>query len=95
MLAQNLQGNHDALAAFINPFNLALRQAAEAGAYNLATPEGLAAINGEVTRQAALLSYLQDFRLMMWVTLAAFPLILLLRVSKNAPPAGGMAAAVD
>ena len=42
-------------------------------------PQGLAAINAEVTRQAASLAYLQDFRLMMWITLAAIPLIVLPR----------------
>ena len=41
--------------------------------------EGLAMINGEVTRQASLLAYLQDFRLMMWVSLCAVPLVVLLR----------------
>ena len=29
-------------------------------------------------RQAAMLAYLQDFRMMMWITLAAAPLVLLL-----------------
>ncbi len=78
-LAQRTQANHAAFADYINPFNLALKQAVEAGAYNLTTPQGLAAINGEVTRQAATLAYLQDFRLMMWITLSAVPLIFLLR----------------
>ncbi|MBX7187269.1 MAG: DHA2 family efflux MFS transporter permease subunit [Vicinamibacteria bacterium] len=77
-LAQRTQANHAAFAESINPFNLALRRAVESGAVNLATPEGLSAINGEVTRQAATLAYLQDFRLMMFVTLSALPLILLL-----------------
>ena len=81
--AQRLQANHAAFADYINPFSLPLRQAIEAGAYSLSTPQGLAAINAEVTRQAAMLAYLQDFRLMMWVTLAAVPLVFLLR-----PPAG-------
>lgn len=40
---------------------------------------GLAALNGEVTRQAATIAYLDDFRLMMAVTLLAIPLIFLLR----------------
>jgi DHA2 family multidrug resistance protein len=39
----------------------------------------LARINGEVTRQAAMIGYLDDFRLMMYVCLAAMPIILLLR----------------
>ncbi len=85
-LAQRTQANHEAFAASINPFNLALRRAAEASVYNLTTPEGLSAINGEVTRQAVTLAYLQDFRLMMFVTLSALPLILLLR--KPARPTG-------
>ncbi|MDO8773999.1 MAG: DHA2 family efflux MFS transporter permease subunit [Burkholderiaceae bacterium] len=78
-LAQRTQANHAAFADYINPFNQALQQAIEAGAYSLTTPEGLAAINAEVSRQAATLAYLQDFRLMMWVTLAAIPLLFLLR----------------
>jgi DHA2 family multidrug resistance protein len=78
-LARNLQANHAALVNYINPFNLPLRQAAESGAYDLNSVQGLAAIDAEVTRQAATLAYLQDFRLMMWVTLVALPLILLLR----------------
>jgi len=40
-----------------------------------------------VTRQAATLAYLQDFRLMTWVTLAALPLVLLLRGRPTAGPA--------
>jgi DHA2 family multidrug resistance protein len=94
-LAQRTQANHAAFADYINPFNLALRQAVEAGAYNLTTPEGLAAINGEVTRQAATLAYLQDFRLMMWITLAAIPLIVLLRAPVKQAAASGTHAAID
>jgi len=78
-LAQRTQANHAALAGFINPTNLALRHAAQAGVYNLGSPAGLAAINAQVSRQAATLAYLQDFRLMMWITLACLALIVLLR----------------
>ncbi len=84
-LAQRTQANHATLASDLNPFSLRLRGAIEAGAFDLNSPAGLAALNGEVTRQAATLAYLQDFRLMMWVTLAALPLIALLR--KPARPA--------
>ncbi len=94
-LAQRTQANHAAFADYINPFNLAIRQAVEAGAYSLTTPEGLAAINGEVTRQAAILAYLQDFRLMMWITLAAIPLIILLRTPMKQATASGTHAAMD
>lgn len=84
-LAQRTQINHAAFADYITPFNLPLQQAAQSGAFNLDTPTGLAMINAEVTRQAATLAYLQDFRLMMWITLAAIPLILLLRNPARKP----------
>jgi DHA2 family multidrug resistance protein len=94
-LAQRTQANHAAFADYINPFNLALRQAVEAGAYNLTPPQGLAAINSEVTRQAAMLAYLQDFRLMMWITLIAIPLVVLLRAPVKQAAASGAHAAID
>lgn len=50
----------------------------------------LAIINAEVTRQAVFIAYLDDFWLMMWITLAALPLVLLLR--KASAPQGGPAA---
>ena len=44
-----------------------------------ATPAGLSALNAEVTRQAAMMAYVADFRVMMLITLAAIPLLLLIR----------------
>jgi DHA2 family multidrug resistance protein len=85
-LAQRTQINHAACVDYLNPFSLALRQAVESGTYDLSTPQGLLALNGEVTRQAATLAYLQDFRLMMWITLIAIPLIALLRAPQHMPP---------
>jgi DHA2 family multidrug resistance protein len=84
-LAQRTQINHAAFADFINPFNPALKMAIESGAYNYTTPLGLSVLNAEATRQAAALAYLQDFRLMMWVTLLACPLIVLLRAPAKTP----------
>ncbi|MDD2701599.1 MAG: MDR family MFS transporter [Sideroxydans sp.] len=84
-LAQNSQANHATFADYITDFSLPLREAVQAGVYNLSTDAGLMAINGEVTRQAATLAYLQDFRLMMWVTVCAVPLIFLLRSPPKQP----------
>ncbi len=86
-LSSNTQANHAALAQFIEPFRFALRHAAGIGAVDPSSAAGLSLIDAEVMRQAAALAYLQDFRLMMWVTLAAVPLVLLLRVR----PVGGRA----
>ncbi len=43
-------------------------------------------LDAEVTRQAATIAYLNDFKLMMWVVLAASPLVLLLRKRAPVPP---------
>jgi DHA2 family multidrug resistance protein len=96
LLARNTQANHAAFSEYINPFNLALQRAVEAGVYGLGSPQGLAAVNGEVTRQALMLAYLQDFRLMMWITLAAIPLVLLLRApAKRGTVQSEVAVAID
>jgi DHA2 family multidrug resistance protein len=86
-LSSNVQANHAGLAQFIEPFSFALRQAAASGAVDPGTPLGLSLLDAEVTRQAATLAYLQDFRMMTWVTLAALPLVLLLRGRPPARPA--------
>ena len=82
-LAQNIQANHASFANYITPYNLSLRQATEAGVMNIKTVQGLASLNAEVTRQAATLAYLQDFRFMMWLVLCAIPLLLLLKPELN------------
>lgn len=80
MLTRNSQTNHDAMADAITPFGYRLKAAIDRGAVDLETDQGLALLNGVVTEQSVLLAYLQDFRMMMWLTLAAIPLICLLKV---------------
>ena len=78
-LAENLQANHAAFANFITPYSLSLTQATQSGAMNISTVEGLSSLDAEVTRQAMVLAYLQDFRLMMWLVIFTIPLLLLLK----------------
>lgn len=84
-LAQRTQANHAAFAGYLSPFRPAFTEAA--GAYHLPSLRGLEMLNGEVTRQAAMLAYLQDFRLMMFMTVAVIPMILLLRAPPKQPDA--------
>lgn len=84
-LQQNIQKNHAAFADYLTPFSLPLKEAMQAGAWNIHTTQGLVSLNGEVTRQAASLAYLQDFRLMMWICLAALPLIVFLKAPPKQP----------
>jgi DHA2 family multidrug resistance protein len=81
-LAQHTQINHAIFSEYIQPFSLPLQQAINTGAVNISSTSGLVAINAEVTKQAATLAYLQDFRLMMWITLFSLPLVLLLKSPK-------------
>ncbi|MFT4059046.1 MAG: DHA2 family efflux MFS transporter permease subunit [Legionella sp.] len=78
-LAQNAQINHAAYASFITPINIGLKQASETGIYNIHSPSGLVFLNTQVSTQATLLAYLQDFRFMMMLVLSALPLLFFLK----------------
>ncbi|HTV67769.1 MAG TPA: DHA2 family efflux MFS transporter permease subunit [Rhizobiaceae bacterium] len=87
MLTRNTQINHAELAAQITPFNPALVAASPAAAQGNAA--ALSQIDALVNQQALMISYVNDFKLMMIVTLCAIPLALLLRKPRIAPAAGG------
>ena len=79
LLTQNVQINHANIAAYVTPFNQAFGNPAIAQAMNPYTAAGRAALDGVVTLQATVISYMNDFKLMMILSLAAIPLVLLLR----------------
>jgi DHA2 family multidrug resistance protein len=93
LLARNVQVNHQELSAFINPFNPVLRAASPAAAAG--DPAALSQIDGLVNIQALMISYVNDFKLMMIVTLTAIPLVFLLRKPRAAAPAAAAAAHMD
>jgi DHA2 family multidrug resistance protein len=84
LLAQGIQRNHAVLADNATPFNSALQMQGVSGPWSLDSTAGLAALNAEITRQAAAIAYLDDFRLMMFITLLSVPLLLLLRRPERA-----------
>ncbi|HTI85662.1 MAG TPA: DHA2 family efflux MFS transporter permease subunit [Alphaproteobacteria bacterium] len=90
LLAQNTQRLHSSLAANITPTNPALLDPNVHRFWNLNTQQGLAALNAEVTRQASMIAYIDDFKLMMIMAIVLIPMVLLF----SAPPkaAGGAAA---
>ncbi|WP_395541646.1 DHA2 family efflux MFS transporter permease subunit [Neotabrizicola sp. sgz301269] len=77
LLTRNIQINHAELSAFITPWNPMLLSANPLAAAG--NPTALSSVDGLVNLQAAMISYLNDFWLMMWITLAAIPLALILR----------------
>ncbi|MDE2384448.1 MAG: DHA2 family efflux MFS transporter permease subunit [Alphaproteobacteria bacterium] len=84
-LAERTQINHAAFADYVSPFSPGAAYAMSKGALDLGSTYGLSVANAGVTSLAADLAYLQDFRLMMWITLAASPLILILRTPPKKP----------
>jgi DHA2 family multidrug resistance protein len=95
LLAQNTQINHATLAEQATPFNPVFRLPHVAHAWGLGETAGLAALNHEITRQAATIAYLNDFRLMMYLMLVAIPLLLLLRKPDRKAPRPAAAAVAE
>jgi DHA2 family multidrug resistance protein len=82
LLTRNTQILHSRLAEHVTPFGDGLN----AGATALSSPGLLAGINAEVTRQASMLAYDNNFYLMLVLTLCAVPLVTLLRPTVLAKP---------
>ncbi len=88
LLTRNTQTLHATLAEHITVYGSHLRPTAP---YSFSTPHGLAALNASVTRQAALIAYNNDFKLLFVLTVALFPFLLLItpvrRGANSAPMA--------
>ena len=82
LLTRNTQVMHERLAAHIVPWGGQIRLQAP---FSFTAPSGLAALNAAVTRQAQMIAYNDDFKLMFLLTLALIPLVLLLRPARARP----------
>jgi MFS transporter, DHA2 family, multidrug resistance protein len=96
-LAQNTQIVHSRLVEHLRPDNPLMQAPFLAAPFGLGTLQGLAALNSEATRQAAMVAYIDDFKLMMVVVLFALPLLLFMREKRHpaALPAPAPAGADD
>ena len=88
LLVRNTQTVHASLTDHITTANPALLD-------NLATPEAAAALNNEITRQASMIAYVDDFWLMFILTLCVIPLLMLIRPPKSNAPVAVDHAAMD
>lgn len=87
LLARNLQTSHADIASKITPESTPPLDPGVIGMIGSFSENLLAMLDAEVNRQAAMIAYIDDYWLMMWITIAALPLVLLLRKPKR--PAGG------
>jgi DHA2 family multidrug resistance protein len=85
LLTRNTQIMHSRLAEHITLYGGQLRPAAP---YSFSMPQGLAALDASVTRQAQMIAYNNDFKLLLVLSLAILPLVLLLK-----PPRPGAGSA--
>ncbi len=79
MLVRNTVIAHASLTERITSTNPSWHNPAMAKAYDVGTSAGAAFLEGTVTRQAAMIAYIDDFWLMLFLTLAVTPLLLLIR----------------
>jgi DHA2 family multidrug resistance protein len=90
-LTQNTQIVHSHLIEHLRLDNPLARAPFLSPPFSLSDPAGIAALNHEVTRQASMIAYIDDFALMLIVILASLPLLLFVRVPRRRPapaPAG-------
>ena len=87
LLARNLQTSHSDLAAHVTASFTALFDFSSLDRFQSVGEAALRIVDAEVNRQAAMIAYINDFYLMMWLSFATVPLVLLMRRADLAVPA--------
>jgi DHA2 family multidrug resistance protein len=77
-LVRNSQANHSALVEYATPFNQALGHVPLPETWSFIHPQGLAAFNAVIAKQASLIAYVNDFRALALVILISAPLVYLM-----------------
>lgn len=85
VLSGNAQTSHEDLAAHITPYSLPAIDPSTADRLGSIGDAALRLIDAEINRQALMIAYLDDFRLIMIVMLLCLPLVLVLRPSRARP----------
>ncbi len=95
LLAQNTQIMHAEIAQSVTPFNRMLQTGGAYAFWNSATSAGLSALNNEITRQSLNIAYVDDFKLMLWVSLPTALLLLFMRKPRVAAAPSAEHAVLD
>jgi MFS transporter, DHA2 family, multidrug resistance protein len=98
ILAEHTQFVHSRLIENLRPDNPLAHAPYLPAPYSLTDPSGVMALNNEVTRQAAMVAYINDFQLLMIVAIGSLPLLLFLHeggITSHAPEPAAAAAAAD
>ena len=92
LLTENTQVVHSRLVEHLRPDNPLAQAPYLMPPFSLTSPAGVAALNAEATRQAAMVAYVDDFKMMMIIVIFTLPLLLLLRRPRPIPTAATAAA---
>src|SRR5574337_1287135 len=93
LLARYTQVNHAVIGGRITPYNQVLQ--ALPAPMTLGSTHGLAALNDVINRQAAMISFNNDFLLMSALSVIALPLVFLMKRPIYSRPAGGPGATAE
>jgi DHA2 family multidrug resistance protein len=92
LLTRNTEIVHASLSEHVTPFQDALQSTGIQAAWNMATLAGRAALDLEITRQAAIIAYVDDFKFMLLISAAAIPVVFLLRKPRGLDKEAAVAA---
>ncbi len=87
LLGYNIQGSHQELGGHVTAYSFSAIDPSQSSILGSSGQTVMALLNAEVNRQAAMIAYLDDFRLMMFLTAITLPLVLLLKRPAK-PPKG-------
>lgn len=87
MLTRNIQISHEELGSRITASSFTIIDPATADRWGSIGDAALRILDLEVNRQAAMIAYLSDFQLLLYIILAILPLVLLLKPVKPGVPA--------
>jgi DHA2 family multidrug resistance protein len=89
MLARNIQTSHADIASELTGSSVSsVIDVSTVDRFQNLGDVVIRALDIEANRQAAMVAYVDDFRMMMWITLAAIPLAFIMR--RNTRPAGSL-----
>jgi DHA2 family multidrug resistance protein len=85
MLARNMQTSHEDLASHVTASSMSVVDPSTADRLGSIGETAMQMVNLEVNRQAAMIAYLDDFKLMMTMLIIVSPLVFFLKPGKAAP----------
>jgi DHA2 family multidrug resistance protein len=83
LLTENTQANHADIVAHVTAVNRVFESPTIAQFWNPFTDAGRAALDAMITRQAQIIAYIDDFKLLMIATLVVIPLLIVFKKASD------------